>query len=551
MLLKSKILLPILGALLIGLGLASFIAFQAKRGFERVDMLMNKALDAKHYSAELTASFDQADAFTQRVLSMSSIIGQKEIETTFEQAVGPLAAAIQGLEENALSNEKRALCAELRTKYSEWLKDNRIVLGLEKSRTIPTQEKLQRARRQLSDLISRAAQLAARDANVETAQAVSAMSKSLLVQLIIAGGVALLAALCAYFIARNISQPLIALKRSAENLAAGDTSVEFSQVDRKDEIGGVARAIAGFRDGVLNQAELERKSQRDRATQQSRQQTIEKLIADFSMMAESALTSVEDKMVSMERIAQRLSERTVKASNQAQIASDASSITSDSVRTVAYSADGISDSISKTSHRVAQAANAVNKANATVRNTNEQIMSLADAASRIGDVISLIQDIAEQTNLLALNATIEAARAGESGKGFAVVASEVKALASQTGRATDEISSQITEIQSSTDDAVVAIKSIAETMDEVNCYTDAIAEAMGAQGAATSEISGNVQQASTGSDTVNDSIVVLTTTISETQKTATDVASAAREATNETTELKQSVERFLSAVREA
>ena len=119
---------------------------------------------------------------------------------------------------------------------------------------------------------------------------------------------------------------------------------------------------------------------------------------------------------------------------------------------------------------------------------------LAEGAQRIGQVVDMISNIAGQTNLLALNATIEAARAGEAGKGFAVVASEVKSLATQTARATDEIGAQIRQIQSATTEAVEAIKAISATIEEVSTIATTIASAVEEQGAATLEISRNIQQ---------------------------------------------------------
>ena len=126
--------------------------------------------------------------------------------------------------------------------------------------------------------------------------------------------------------------------------------------------------------------------------------------------------------------------------------------------------------------------------------TDSRINALSQAADRIGDVIKLITSVAEQTNLLALNATIEAARAGEAGRGFAVVAQEVKALAAQTAKATDEIGIQIAGMQTATQEAVGSIKMISSTIGKISEITSAISAAIEEQGAATQEISGNIQR---------------------------------------------------------
>ena len=148
---------------------------------------------------------------------------------------------------------------------------------------------------------------------------------------------------------------------------------------------------------------------------------------------------------------------------------------STNVETAASAADELSNSIAEIGQQLNQTAGVVRLAVDEAHGTNQDIDALAQAAQKIGDVVKLIRGIAEQTNLLALNATIEAARAGEVGRGFAVVASEVKSLAVQTAKATEDISSQILEVQNSTGKAVEAIGRIAHRMGEINHYTSAVA----------------------------------------------------------------------------
>ena len=176
---------------------------------------------------------------------------------------------------------------------------------------------------------------------------------------------------------------------------------------------------------------------------------------------------------------------------------------------------------------------------------------MSGAASRIGDVVKMITAIAEQTNLLALNATIEAARAGEAGRGFAVVASEVKALASQTAKATDEIGTQIAAMQTATQDSVGAIKEIGGTIGRISEIAATIAAAVEEQGAATKEIARNVQQAAQGTTQVATNITDVNRGAAETGAASSQVLTSARSLASESNRLKLEMTKFLETVRAA
>jgi methyl-accepting chemotaxis protein len=186
------------------------------------------------------------------------------------------------------------------------------------------------------------------------------------------------------------------------------------------------------------------------------------------------------------------------ANEQVTGAASASEETSANVQAVASGAEELSASIGEISRRVAEATKISGQAVEQSKRTNDIVAGLSTSASRIGDVINLINTIAAQTNLLALNATIEAARAGEAGRGFAVVASEVKSLATQTGKATEEIAGQIASVQNATREAVGAIGDISSTINTINEISATIAAAVEEQNAVTKEISSNMQTASAG-----------------------------------------------------
>jgi methyl-accepting chemotaxis protein len=353
-------------------------------------------------------------------------------------------------------------------------------------------------------------------------------------------------------IGRSVTRPLGTITGLTERLASGDSAFDVPYTERKDELGALAKALRVFKDNVAAIARMHREQAdiKQQADAEKRKTMID-LAGKFEASVQAMVGDLFDDASEMQQAAKGLSQSAGHANQRASQMADACQQASTNVQAVAAAAEELSRSISEISQRVTQAAQVADRAASDSQRTNEVVAGLAAAADKIGEVIGLINEIASQTNLLALNATIEAARAGEAGKGFAVVASEVKSLASQTAKATDEISSQIAAIQAETQQVVNNIQSIRATIMEVNEISSSIAAAVEEQGAATQAIAASVHDAASGTTQVSQNINGVTQATSETGGAADRVLGSSGRLAGKVQQLQDHVREFLASVRAA
>jgi methyl-accepting chemotaxis protein len=352
-------------------------------------------------------------------------------------------------------------------------------------------------------------------------------------------------------LARGISRPVLAMTGAMTSLAGGNLKVEIPASGRRDEIGDMAAAVLVFKNNMTEAEHLRMAQAEEQAKKEMRQKTVDAAVAGFEKSVGLIVETVSLASNQLENAAGTLTRTAETTQTLSGTVASASEEASTNVQTVASATEELTSSVDEISRQVQESAKIAGEAVRQAERTDARINELSQAAGRIGDVVKLITAIAEQTNLLALNATIEAARAGEAGRGFAVVASEVKALASQTGKATEEISLQIAGMQTATEESVAAIKEIGGTITRISEIATTIASAVDQQGAATLEIARNVGEAAKGTARVASNITDVNRGASETGSASAQVLSSAQSLSRESDNLKREVGDFLLTVRVA
>jgi len=371
--------------------------------------------------------------------------------------------------------------------------------------------------------------------------------------IIIGAAVALaLGMVMAWIIDRAITHPMHAMTKAMGRLAEGDLTVDIPGGDRKDELRAMADALSVFKENALEMQRMEgEREEMRRQIDADRRRTMNEFANGFEQAVSGVVLSLTESAGNLGRDAQEMSSDAALTTAKSSAVAAASEQASSNVQTVAAAAEELSSSIAEISRQLNSSSQVAVGAAAKATETNGIVEGLAEAAQRIGQVVDLIGEIAEQTNLLALNATIEAARAGEAGKGFAVVATEVKTLAGQTAKATEEISSQVAQMQAATGGAVGAIRTISDAVGTISGTVTEIARAMEQQGLATREIAQNVNQAAEGTQEVMHHIAEVTNAATKTGGAADAVLSASRTLACQAEHLRSEVQGFLNKVRTA
>ena len=541
---------------LTALGLAGFTLVQMDREHERameVEAAWNGALQAQtlaraieHAVVASHAVYTAEDKDDAKLKFQSLTRALEEIERLKEPFMSWLAATapdktqlLSGRLQEFLAYQRDT--AELGTSVSP----KAALIQATDEATIKSREMMVNAIMQLGDETKR---------SLETFQASAdeARQQAKFVLMSLSFGSIILALIGAYVIATfQIRRPLQSLQRVMADLADHDLEVTVPFLTRRDEIGSMASSIATFQQALRDKRISDRRAAASMADSAERGARLERNAAAFEQRVHQVTHHLAQAAEQMDQVARSMRDNAQTTTRQVMSVAAGAEHASTRVKSTEQATKALSDLACSIGKQVNGAVAIATSALSELAKTDMTARSLTDATNEVGSVVELIAKIAAQTNLLALNATIEAARSGAAGRGFAVVAQEVKALASQTSQATDQISRQIGAIKSAADATVEAIAKTGQTIREINSIATVVAVAADEQQEATRRIAESVAGAATATREIANGIASVQTAAASSGATAENVLEASIHLADISRELNSEISEFLFHVRAA
>ena len=499
-------------------------------------------LGAKQVAAQYQAALALANTFvinSDMTVATSALARLKFVENSLKAISSTDEKIVQGLKEVS------ALLDEYRQTFGKLIENTKEIGELTTEMAESADAIMKGSNAMKADLLSDQQRLES-ESNATIGE-----TERLVVMLAVGGF--LLGGVLAVLLGKGISRPMTTMCKAMRELASGNFDVVLPGLGRKDELGEMASAVEEFKVQAVAKAERDAAAHdaQNKASSAARRTELIRFADDFEAAVGAIVSNVSASAVQLEAAAGTLTRTAETTQSLSSQVSGSSEEASNNMQSVASATEELSVSVDEIGRRVRESSQIAQAAVLQAQQTDGRISKLSRAAQEIGDVVKLITAIAEQTNLLALNATIEAARAGEAGRGFAVVASEVKSLASQTAKATDEISSHISGMQGATQESVAAIKEIGGTIAKISDIAATISSAVEQQSSATQEIARSVQNVAEGTQHAAANIMRVNRGATETGSASGDVLSSARTLSTESTRLREELDRFMANIRAA